>query len=67
MTDHMIKGNDIMLPKFLYDALPYVYMITGLVVAISIENTLAFMSGALFGVTAVYIFSLRGTFAKDWV
>ena len=52
-----------MLPKVLYDALPYLYLIVGIGVAISIENTFAFISGAIFGVTAVYVFYLRGYFS----
>ena len=54
-----------MLPQPLYDALPYLYIITGTLAALTIANTLAFLSGALFGVTAMYIFQLRGTFAKE--
>lgn len=54
-----------MLPKFLYDALPYIYIFVGLTAAILIANTLAFISGAIFGVTALYIFQLRGTFYTD--
>lgn len=52
-----------MLPKLLYDALPYLYLSVGAVAAISIANTIAFISGAIFGVTALYIFQLRGTFS----
>lgn len=53
-----------MLPKFLYDALPYIYIASGVIAAISIANTLAFISGAIFGLTALYVFQLRGKFAK---
>jgi len=53
-----------MLPKFLYDALPYIYLGAGAWSALSISNTLAFISGAVFGATAIYVFSLRGKFAR---
>lgn len=53
-----------MLPKFLYDALPYIYIASGIVVAISIANLLAFISGAILGITGLYIFQLRGTFGQ---
>jgi len=49
-----------MLPKFIYDALPFIYIATGTVAALSIANTLAFISGAIFGMTGMYVFSLRG-------
>jgi len=52
-----------MLPQFLYDALPYIYMSVGALTAISIANTLAFISGAIFGATAVYVFIMRGKFS----
>jgi len=54
----------IMLPQFLYDALPYIYLGTGALAAISIANTLAIISGVIFVVTAIYIFQLRGTFIR---
>jgi len=54
-----------MLPQFLYDALPYIYIGSGALSAILIANTLAFISGAIFGATAVYVFSLRGAFTKN--
>jgi len=53
-----------MLPQFLYDALPYLYIGSGILSAILIANTLAFISGAIFGVTAVYVFALRGSFVR---
>jgi len=53
-----------MLPQFLYDALPYIYLGTGALAAISIANTLAIISGVIFVVTAIYIFQLRGTFIR---
>jgi len=49
-----------MLPQFLYNALPFIYLSTGTLAAISIANTLAFISGAIFAVTALHIFRLRG-------
>jgi len=54
-----------MLPQFLYDALPYIYMGSGALSAILIANTLAFVSGAIFGATAIYVLFLRGTFARN--
>jgi len=55
-----MEEESTMLPKLIYDALPFVYLIVGIVVAITIANTLAFVSGAIFGITAVYVFRLRG-------
>tara|TARA_R110002167_G_scaffold3364_7_gene16283 strand:+ start:4210 stop:4389 length:180 start_codon:yes stop_codon:yes gene_type:complete len=55
----------IMLPQFLYNALPYIYLVAGAWSALSISNTLAFMSGAIFGATAIYVFAMRGTFARN--
>lgn len=54
-----------MLPQFLYDALPYLYIGTGTLVAITIANTLAFISGAIFAATAIYVFIMRGKFTRD--
>jgi len=51
----------------LYDALPYIYIGSGLLSAILIANTLAFISGTIFGAIAVYIFMLRGAFTKKYV
>jgi len=53
-----------MLPQFLYDALPYIYIGSGALSAILIANALAFVSGAIFGATAIYILSLRGAFTQ---
>jgi hypothetical protein len=49
-----------MLPKFLYDGLPYIYIATAYLAVISIANPLAFMSGATLALTALQIFKLRG-------
>lgn len=64
LTSTWIDKELIMLPKFLYDALPYIYIASGFIAAISIANTLAFISGAIFGLTALHVFQLRGKFAK---
>jgi len=49
-----------MLPQFLYDALPFFYLGAGALTVVSIANIFAFISGAIFAITALYVFRLRG-------
>lgn len=60
----MNKKDLIMLPKFIYDALPYAYIALGYLAMIVIANPLACMSGAILIFTALQIFKLRGILGK---
>ena len=58
-TPQEYKENT-MFPQPIYDALPYLYIGSGLVAVISIANILALISGSILVITAIYVFWMRG-------
>ena len=54
----------IYLPKNLYESLPHVYAVTGLVVLVAFRNEWGVFSGSLFLVTALLIGQMRAAYRK---
>lgn len=54
-----------MLPKFVYEALPYVCLIAAITAVLSIDVPLAYASGALFYISGSSIWIFRSTSRRD--
>ena len=48
-----------MMPKFIYDALPFIYLAVGAWITVTAPHPIAFISGAIFGFLAIYVFWMR--------
>lgn len=49
------------LPKALYEALPYVYLILGVVLVVSLQSPIAYASGALFYIAGAAVWVVRSS------
>ncbi len=54
-----------MLPKAVYELLPYACLMTAIYVVISINDPIAYVSGALFYIAGSSIWIKRSTFRRD--
>ena len=53
-----------MLPRQLYELLPYIYIITGITCAVLIDSTVVLISSMLLVVTGVFVLLMRRNFRK---
>jgi len=54
-----------MLPRKLYELLPFLYIITGVICAALIDSTIVLISSMLLIITGVFIFLMRRSFRKS--
>jgi hypothetical protein len=54
-----LHGDLIVLPKSLYEFMPYLYVVIGVVTALALYNSYAIISGVLFLTVALMIFYMR--------
>ena len=54
-----------MLPRGLYELLPFLYIITGIVCAVLIDSTIVLISSMLLIVTGVFVLLMRRNFRKS--
>lgn len=54
-----------MLPRKLYELLPFLYMFTGLVCAVLIDSSIVLISSMLLIVTGVFVLLMRRSFRKS--
>lgn len=54
-----------MLPRKLYELLPFLYMFTGVVCAVLIDSTIVLISSMLLIVTGVFVLLMRRNFRKS--
>ena len=54
-----------MLPRQLYELLPFLYILTGVVCAILIDSTIVLISSMLLIVTGVFVLLMRRNFRKS--
>lgn len=53
-----------MLPRLLYEILPYSYILTGIVIGMVLNSSLIFLAGALLIATGVSILFMRYTYRR---
>ena len=53
-----------MLPRQLYELLPFIYIVTGLACAVLIDSTIVLISSILLIVTGVFVLIMRRNFRK---
>ena len=53
-----------MLPRQLYELLPYIYIITGITCAVLIDSTIVLISSMLLIVTGMFVLLMRRNFRK---
>ena len=53
-----------MLPRQLYELLPYIYIFTGILCAVLIDSTIVFISSMLLIVTGVFVLLMRRNFRR---
>jgi hypothetical protein len=58
-------GEQNMLPRQLYELLPYFYILTGVVCAVLIDSTIVLISSMLLIVTGVFVLLMRRNFRKS--
>jgi len=58
-------GKNKMLPRRLYELLPFLYISTGIVSAALIDSTIVLISSMLLIITGVFIFLMRRSFRKS--
>jgi hypothetical protein len=58
-------GKYKMLPRRLYELLPYLYIVTGLVSAALIDSTVVLISSILLIITGVFVFLMRRNYRKS--
>jgi hypothetical protein len=54
-----------MLPRKLYELLPYLYIFTGIISASLVDSTVVLISSILLIVTGVFVFIMRTTYRKS--
>ncbi len=54
-----------MLPRQLYELLPFLYILTGIVCAVLIDSTIVLISSMLLIVTGVFVLLMRRNFRKS--
>lgn len=54
-----------MLPRKVYELLPFFYIFTGIVCAVLIDSTIVLISSMLLIVTGVFVFLMRRSFRKS--
>ncbi len=55
---------DVTTPAWLYEMLPFIYIVAGLLAAINLSGALAIMSGALLVLVGAQVLRLRGRYRK---
>ena len=60
-------GKNKMLPRKLYELLPYLYIVTGIFSAALIDSTVVLISSMLLIITGVFIFLMRRSFRKSLI
>jgi hypothetical protein len=58
-------GEQTMLPRKLYESLPFFYMFTGVVCAVLIDSTIVLISSMLLIVTGIFVLLMRRNFRKS--
>jgi hypothetical protein len=58
-------GKYKMLPRILYELLPYLYILTGIVSAALIDSTIVLISSMLLIITGVFVLLMRRSFRKS--
>ena len=53
-----------MLPRQLYELLPYIYVVTGILCAVAIDSTIVLISSILLIVTGVFVLIMRRNFRR---
>ena len=53
-----------MLPRGLYELLPYLYIFTGIICAVLIDSTIVIISSLLLIITGIFVFIMRRNFRK---
>lgn len=54
-----------MLPRKLYELLPYLYMLTGVVCAVLVDSTVVLISSMLLMVAGVFVLMMRRSYRKS--
>lgn len=54
-----------MLPRKLYELLPYLYMLTGIVCAVLVDSTVVLISSMLLIVAGVFVLMMRRSYRKS--
>ena len=54
-----------MLPRQLYELLPYIYIVTGITCAVLIDSTIVLISSILLIVTGVFVLLMRRNFRRS--
>ncbi len=60
-------GKYKMLPRRLYELLPFLYIFTGIVCAALIDSTIVLISSMLLIVTGIFVFLMRRSFRKSLI
>jgi hypothetical protein len=58
-------GKYKLLPRRLYELLPFLYVLTGIVCASLVDSTIVFISSMLLIIAGVFIFLMRRSFRKS--
>ena len=58
-------GKNKMLPRKLYELLPYLYIVTGIFSAALIDSTVVLISSMLLIITGIFIFLMRRSFRQS--
>jgi hypothetical protein len=58
-------GEKPMLPRKLYELLPYLYMLTGVVCAVLVDSTVVLISSMLLIVAGVFVLMMRRSYRKS--
>ncbi len=53
-----------MLPRLLYELLPFIYIVTGILCAVLIDSTIVLISSLLLVVTGVFVIMMRRNFRR---
>ena len=53
-----------MLPRQLYELLPFIYILTGILCAVLIDSTIVFISSMLLIVTGIFVLIMRRNFRR---
>ena len=63
-TNNNNVGESFMLPRKLYELLPFLYMLTGVVCALIIDSTVVLISAMLLILAGVFVFLMRRSYRK---
>ena len=64
-SEYSINTGLKMLPKYLYEALPTIYFILGLMCALTIQSSIALVSSSFLIVAAVLVYKMRKTYRSQ--